>query len=116
MTDKDGERPVSEGLAIEASLVEQVFVLLDLRGELTGESRAPLQDAVASAVDHGVKLVRVDLAHVGFMDSSGLSQLILTQEWLAARGVGLQLANVPLRVAKVMRVTRTDMIFDIESS
>jgi anti-anti-sigma factor len=87
--------------------------LIELRGELTGESKAALQKAVTSAVEHGVTLLCLDLNRVTFMDSSGLAQLVVTRQRLRDNGVGMQLSNVPSGVAKIMRLTRTDSIFGI---
>jgi anti-anti-sigma factor len=103
-----------EGLAVDASF-DRVVGQLAIRGELTGETKEQLWDAVAAAVEQGVKLVRIDLDQVTSLDSSGLTQLLLTQQRLAASDVGVQLANVPPRLARIMEVTRTDSIFDIVS-
>jgi anti-anti-sigma factor len=66
-------------------------------GEVDVEAAPRLRDALVEAVADGEQVV-VDLSSVTFMDSAGLSALVVAHRVAEARGVRLRLRGVPPRV------------------
>lgn len=57
----------------------------------------------------------LDLAHVDFIDSSGLGAIVAVMKQLS-QGSSLDLAALSPNVDKVFRLTRMDTVFSIHSS
>jgi anti-sigma B factor antagonist len=74
------------------------------------EMRAQLLDALGQH-----PLVIVDLSAVDFMDSQGLAALLRARQEAEASGRGLRLEGVPSRVLKLLRLTRLESVFTIDS-
>lgn len=80
------------------------------RGDIDMAAAPQLLDAVLSAgfVD-GVRPVVIDFRDVRFMDSTGLSALVIAHRKL---GQGqLSVANLPPTIAKIMSITGIDGLF-----
>ncbi|MFJ7591654.1 STAS domain-containing protein [Streptomyces sp. NPDC097617] len=87
-------------------------VILALAGELDHDTAQPLRDALDTALTPGRRLL-VDLAALGFCDSTGLNVLLNSR--LAAREAGASLELVGLHgpVARMFRITGADGVFPI---
>jgi anti-sigma B factor antagonist len=99
--------------AIERNLVDGAACVA-VAGEVDVETAPRMRDAVVEAVADGRPVV-VDLGSVTFMDSSGLSALVAAHRVAEARGVPLQLRNVPRRVMKLVAITGLDSLLSIET-
>jgi len=87
--------------------------VLQLVGELDISSapalRAQLMGLLAADGD-----VIVDLSSLSFMDSSGISVLIVAHKWSLEQGRKLTLRCPGGSVARVLEVSGTDQVFRIE--
>ncbi|MDG9672868.1 STAS domain-containing protein [Micromonospora sp. DH14] len=94
----------------------QGCTVLEVRGELDMATSRQLREALQRLVDSGDRQVVVDLAAVGFMDSSGLGALVVMFKALRDAGGRLCLAAVQPAVRNVLTVTSVDQVIDIYDS
>ena len=84
-------------------------VVLAVSGEVDLGTAPSLEEAVTAAVSTaGAQAVRIDLAEVSFMDSTGLRVLLSGRQAAQQRGIGFSVANPQPHLLKVMRVTGID--------
>jgi anti-sigma B factor antagonist len=76
-----------------------------LSGELDLATVARVEQAVDAALAKGVRKLVIDLARVGFVDSSGLRLFIVLDQRAASEGWKLSLTRPPERVMTVFRVS-----------
>jgi anti-sigma B factor antagonist len=90
-------------------------VVLDVSGRITvGEGNVILRDIVRDLADKGNKKVVLNLGEVGYIDSSGLGELVKTHTTIRNKGGELKLANLNKRVSDLLQMTRLSMVFDIQ--
>ncbi|MBT2481051.1 STAS domain-containing protein [Streptomyces sp. ISL-94] len=89
-------------------------VVLEVAGELDHDTVRPLRDALDAAVAPGGRVL-VDLARLGFCDSTGLNVLLHSR--LAAREAGgsLELAGLRGPVARMFHITGADGLFPVHA-
>ncbi|MGW5849692.1 STAS domain-containing protein [Streptomyces sp. NPDC055254] len=89
-------------------------VVLALAGELDHDTAQPLREALDAAVTPGARLL-VDLADLGFCDSTGLN--VLLHGRLAAQDTGgtLELAGLRGPVARMFHITGADGLFPVHA-
>jgi anti-sigma B factor antagonist len=85
--------------------------VLRLAGEIDVASAPGLRDRLVSLSTNGNAAVVVDLSHVTFIDSMGLSALVSGMKRARAHGGDLRLAGPTEHVAKVLSITRLDRAF-----
>jgi anti-sigma B factor antagonist len=90
--------------------------VLEVRGEVDMATSPQLRDGLQRLVDAGDRQVVVDLAGVGFMDSSGLGALVMMFKALRDVGGRLCLAAVQPAVHNVLTVTSVDRVIHIYDS
>jgi len=91
--------------------------ILSLEGDfISEEDHVTLRDHVRALI--GQKRVHfvVDLAGVKYINSCGLGSLVCVLTSARKSGGDLRLAGVGPDVARVIRLTKLDMIFEIHSS
>ena len=76
--------------------------VVSLAGELDMDSSVGLADWI---VDLGDQPVVVDLAGLGFMDSSGITAMVVARNHLTGRGATLVLARPQESVRRVLEIT-----------
>lgn len=84
--------------------------VLTLGGRLNMVSAAQLKTAINEAVEAGRTRVVIDLADVGFMDSSGLGVLIAGLKRARQDGGDLRITGVTQQVATVLQLTNLDRV------
>jgi len=87
--------------------------VVTVRGELDMETAPGLRDGLQRLVDAGDRHVVLDLAGVGFMDSSALGALVTVYRALDGAGGRLSLAAVQPAVRNVLRITSVDRVIHI---
>ena len=96
------------------SRVEGSTTVLEVHGVLTtADSGAALRRATKTAMDAGSQTVVINLLDVGFVDSSGVSDLASCHTALAGRGCHLKICHLSHKLKDVFVVTRLDTVFDI---
>ncbi|MFC6022846.1 STAS domain-containing protein [Plantactinospora solaniradicis] len=90
--------------------------VLEVRGELDMATSPQLRERLQRLVDAGDRQVVVDLAEVGFMDSSGLGVLVLIFKALRDVGGRLCLAAAQPAVRSVLTITSVDRAIHLYDS
>jgi len=91
--------------------------LVEVSGEVDLHTAPALRAALDAAVDRAVGSdacdVLVDLSGVGFMDSTGLGELVGAHKALQRHGGRLHLAAAGDRVARLISLTALDEVLDV---
>ncbi|MFG2167849.1 STAS domain-containing protein [Micromonospora chersina] len=90
--------------------------VLEVRGEIDMATSPQLREGLQRLVDAGDRQVVVDLAGVGFMDSSGLGALVVMFKALRDVGGRLCVAAVQPAVRSVLTVTSVDRAIQVYDS
>jgi anti-sigma B factor antagonist len=88
-------------------------VVVEVAGELDLATAPQLQDGLRRTLDAGTRNVVVDLAGVGFMDSSALGTLVLVFKAMRDDDGRLCLAAAQPVVRSVLSATRVDQAIDV---
>ena len=87
--------------------------LLNLEGQLIVGETGVLHDVIKTMP--GTSSVIVDLSQVTLVDAHGLGVLLQMREQAQAKGMRFELANIGRRVRELLRLTRLDFVFQINS-
>jgi anti-anti-sigma factor len=89
------------------------IAFLSLQGEVDFGAVGPLELAVASVVDAGIRCLVLDLGGVAFLDCSGVRLLLRFRELTESRGGWLRLERVPARALRVLCLTGTHTVLGL---
>ena len=107
-----GSAPVK--MQISTRQLGEVTVV-DISGRITlGEGNVMLREIVRDLADKGNKRIVLNLADVGYVDSSGLGELVKAHTTIRNKGGELKLANLNKRVHDLLQATRLYAVFDIQ--
>ena len=81
-------------------------------GVIGGIQAYELRHQVCKLLASGHNLVMLDLADVNFIDSSGLSALIIALKMLRTAGGDLYLCSIAEPVRNLLNITRMDRLFE----
>jgi anti-sigma B factor antagonist len=88
-------------------------IILGLKGRITlGPEATSLREAISDLNQDGRSLV-LDLAHVDFIDSTGLGALVMCATSLRKRGGNMKLLNLNRRNIELLVMTKLATIFEI---
>jgi anti-sigma B factor antagonist len=85
--------------------------VVEVSGELDMSTGPALERQLAALVNDGVTDVVLDLSRVSFIDSSGLSVLVVALKRLRSRGGALRLAGCQSPVQTVLDLTALSRVF-----
>jgi anti-sigma B factor antagonist len=85
-------------------------------GEIDVYTAPELREKLVGLVDSGATDIVVDMAEVGFCDSTGLGALVAALNYARDRDAVLSLAAAQERVLKVLRITGLDQVFTVYPS
>ena len=91
------------------------FHIMSVHGRLTIDTSPDFLDEIRRAVRKASKL-KVDLADVGYVDSSGISVLIQGLKLAQERSIDYSLLNPSPKVQAVIELSQLHNFFQIESS
>jgi len=90
------------------------IVILDLKGRITvGTEAGALRDKVAALVAAGSHNIILDLAHVDYIDSTGLGALVMCATTLRKVPGALKLLNLNRRNIELLVMTKLATVFDL---
>ncbi|MBK5287702.1 MAG: STAS domain-containing protein [Acidimicrobiia bacterium] len=89
--------------------------VLEVHGEIDVAAAGEFSDALTALIDTGAPLIVVDLAGVGFIDSSGLGALVVASQHAETTGAALTVRNAEGAVRRVFEVTGLLDTFGIDS-
>jgi len=109
----EGKTPVK--MRAETRQVEDVTVV-DVSGRITlGEGNVMLREIVRQLVEAGHKKIAMNLHEVGYVDSSGLGELVKAYTTVRNHGGQLKLVNPSKRVQDLLQMTNLSAVFTIEA-
>jgi anti-sigma B factor antagonist len=86
---------------------------VEVRGEIDSDTTPMLEDLLQEVIDADSRHVVLDLTGVTFMDSSGLSLLVVSLKRLRDTGGYLCLAHVQNLVRNVLLLSAVDTMLDV---
>lgn len=87
--------------------------ILDMSGSIRmGDGSIALRDAVRRLATDGKKNVLLNLSGVGYMDSSGVGELIANYTTLRRDGGQLKLLNLTDKIQSLLVITKLLTVFD----
>ncbi len=90
-------------------------IIFYLEGEVDIENSNNFKNFVRDKLkDKNFDLVIIDMKKVDYVDSSGLGSLIAIAKDCRMNASKLKLINVPDIVFNILKLTRLDLIFDVE--
>jgi anti-sigma B factor antagonist len=109
----EGKTPVK--MRTDTRQVEDVTVV-DVSGRITlGEGNVMLREVVRQLVEAGHKKIAMNLHEVGYVDSSGLGELVKAYTTVRNHGGQLKLVNPSKRVQDLLQMTNLSAVFTIEA-
>jgi anti-sigma B factor antagonist len=89
--------------------------IVDLNGRITlGAETGQLRDSVRQLIAEGKKKIILNLAHVDYIDSSGVGELVSSFTAVRNSGGELKLLSLSKKVSDILQVTKLYTVFDIK--
>lgn len=108
---------VAEGRGLEMKIavrsLDDATSVIELNGEIDVYTSPKVKDAVGSLIDSGVYHIVIDLAHVRYIDSTGLGVLIGGLKRVREHGGSVNLVCDNPQIRKIFDITGLVKIFGI---
>jgi anti-sigma B factor antagonist len=89
--------------------------VVDINGRITlGDETERLRDTIRHLIAEGKKKIVLNLAHVDFIDSSGVGELVSCFTAVRNAGGDLKLFGLTKKVHDVLNVTKLYTVFDVK--
>lgn len=89
--------------------------IVDVSGRITvGEGSALLRELVREVLEQGSRKILFNLHEVGYIDSSGLGELVKSYTTVRGQGGQLKLVQVSKRVSDLLHMTKLNLVLEIE--
>jgi anti-sigma B factor antagonist len=90
--------------------------IIDMGGRISlGEGSAMLREQVRELTDKGQRKILLNLRNVGYIDSSGLGELVKAHTTALSHGGQLKLVDVSKRVRDLLHTTKLNLVLEIEA-
>ena len=87
--------------------------ILDLEGKVTiGEGSVALRSAIRRLLGEGKKKLLLNLGKVGYIDSSGIGELVSSFTAVNKEGGTLKLLNLTQKIQDLLAITKLLTVFD----
>ncbi len=88
--------------------------VLDLNGKITiGEGSVALRGAIRRLIEENKKKILLNLAGVGYVDSSGIGELVSSFTSVNKEGGQLKLLNLTQKIQDLLAITKLLTVFDV---
>jgi anti-sigma B factor antagonist len=88
--------------------------ILDLSGKVTiGEGSVALRGAIRRLLGEGKNKILLNLGSVGYIDSSGIGELVSSFTAVNKEGGSLKLLNLTQKIQDLLAITRLLTVFDV---
>ncbi|HYY42909.1 MAG TPA: STAS domain-containing protein, partial [Pyrinomonadaceae bacterium] len=109
----EGEFPTMAELNISERQAGDVTVL-DLSGKITiGEGSVSLRSAIRRLIEEGKKKILLNLGQVGYVDSSGIGELVSSFTTINREGGQLKIVNLTQKIQDLLAITKLLTVFDV---
>ncbi|HEV7681805.1 MAG TPA: STAS domain-containing protein [Pyrinomonadaceae bacterium] len=93
------------------------ITVLDMDGKITiGEGSVALRTAIRRLLEEGKKKILLNLAKVGYIDSSGIGELVSSYTAIGKEGGQLKLLNLTQKLQDLLTITKLLTVFDVYES
>src|ERR1041384_8320759 len=90
------------------------ITVLDMDGRITiGERSVALRSAIRRLLEEGKKKILLNLAGVGYIDSSGIGELVSSYTAINKKGGQLKLLNLTQKLQDLLTITKLLTVFDV---
>jgi anti-sigma B factor antagonist len=91
--------------------------ILDMDGKVTiGEGSVALRSAIRNLLEKGRKKILLNLSGVGYIDSSGIGELVASFTAINKEGGQLKLLNLTQKLQDLLAITKLLTVFDVYES
>jgi anti-anti-sigma factor len=91
--------------------------ILDMEGAITGgEGALALRAAVNRLLEEGKKEILLNLTNVGYIDSTGIGELVASYVMISRGGGQLKLLNLTQKLQDLLTITKLLTVFDVYES
>lgn len=91
--------------------------ILDLGGKITiGEGSVALRSAIRRLLGEGKTKLLLNLGNVGYIDSSGIGELVSSFTAVNKEGGTLKLLNLTQKIQDLLAITKLLTVFDVYES
>ncbi|MGD9628739.1 MAG: STAS domain-containing protein [Pyrinomonadaceae bacterium] len=88
--------------------------ILDLEGKVTiGEGSVALRNAIRRLLGEGKNKILLNLGKVGYIDSSGIGELVSSFTAVNKEGGTLKLLNLTQKIQDLLAITKLLTVFDV---
>ena len=88
--------------------------ILDLEGKVTiGEGSVALRNAIRRLLGEGKNKILLNLGGVGYIDSSGIGELVSSFTAVNKEGGTLKLLNLTQKIQDLLAITKLLTVFDV---
>lgn len=88
--------------------------ILDLSGDIIfGQGNVALRTAIRRLLSEGKKEIFLNLADVGYIDSSGVGELVSGFTAISREKGKLKLFNLPPRAYEILEITKLLTVFEV---
>lgn len=93
------------------------ITILDMDGRITiGEGSIALRSAIRRLLEEGKKKILLNLGGVGYIDSSGIGELVSSFTAINKEGGQLKLLNLTQKLKDLLGITKLLTVFDVYTS
>lgn len=91
--------------------------IVDLEGKVTiGEGSVALRNKIRELLGDGKNKILLNLAGVGYIDSSGIGELVSSFTAVSKEGGTLKLLNLTQKIQDLLAITKLLTVFDVYDS
>lgn len=91
--------------------------ILDMNGKVTiGEGSVALRSAIRTLLEEGKRKILLNLAGVGYIDSSGIGELVASFTAINKEDGQLKLLNLTQKLQDLLAITKLLTVFDVYES
>lgn len=88
--------------------------ILDLEGKVTiGEGSVALRGSIRRLLGEGKNKILLNLGKVGYIDSSGIGELVSSFTAVNKEGGSLRLLNLTQKIQDLLAITKLLTVFDV---
>jgi anti-sigma B factor antagonist len=89
------------------------ITILDLEGKVTiGEGSVALRNTIRRLLGEGKNKILLNLANVGYIDSSGIGELVSSFTAVKKEGGNLKLLSLTQKIQDLLAITKLLTVFD----
>ena len=91
------------------------ITIVDVSGRITlGEGNVMLRETILGIIQKGSNKILLNLHDVGYIDSSGIGELVKSYTTVRNQGGQMKLVNLSKRMHDLLQMTRLSAVFDIQ--